>query len=131
MTPPPPSPNTLEEAKNRPDYLSYAKTHDEELKRHGPNGLHTLDFVEALPSDRPIPYTIYYKAKTNHYGGLEKHKARLKIRGDGMRPGVAFGETKTVSHMLSQAGRRLLILAGVAEGHSFLGRARCLHEITQ
>ena len=117
--PPPPPPKTLNDAKARPDYLSYAKAHDEELDRHGPNGLHTYDFVEALPSDRPIPFVMTYKAKTNQYGGLERHKARLAIRGDRMRPGIDFDETRTASHMPSQAGRRLLILAGVAEGHSF------------
>ena len=60
-----------------------------------------------------------YKAKTNQYGGLERHKARLAIRGDRMRPGIDFDETRTASHMPSQAGRSIIIMAGVAEGHSF------------
>lgn len=117
--PPPPPAKTLEEAKSRPDFLSYAKAHDAELDRHGPEGLHTYDYVDALPSDKPIPYMMAYKAKTNQYGGLERHKSILAIPGDRMRPGIDFEETRTASHMPSQAGRRLLILAGVAEGHYF------------
>ena len=34
-----------------------------------------------------------------------------------MRPNIDFDETRTASHMPSQAGRRLLIAACVAEGH--------------
>ena len=36
-----------------------------------------------------------------------------------MRSGIDFDETRMASHMPSQARRRLLIMAGVAEGHSF------------
>lgn len=71
--PPPPPLKTLEEAKSRPYFLSYAKAHDEELDRHRPNGLHTYYFVEALPSDKPILYTMTYKARTNQHGVLERH----------------------------------------------------------
>lgn len=53
------------------------------------------------------------------YGELERRKVRLAIRGDRMRPGLDFDETKTASHMSSQSGRRLIIAAGVAEDHFF------------
>lgn len=55
MCPPPTPPKTLEEAEIRSDYLSYVRAHDEELERHGPNGLRMYDFVDALPTDRFIP----------------------------------------------------------------------------
>ena len=35
-----------------------------------------------------------------------------------MRPGIDFDETRTVSHMPSQAGRRLLLAASAAEGYA-------------
>ena len=101
--PPLPPRKTLEDSKLRPDFLSYSKAHDEELARHGPDGLHTYDFVEVLPTDKPIPYAMTYKAKTNQYGGLERHTAILAIRGDRMRPGIYFDKTRTASHLPSQA----------------------------
>ena len=59
-----------------------------------------------------------FRSKTNQYGGLEKHKVRCAIRGDRMRPGLDFDETRTASHMPSQAGRRLLLAAAAAEGYA-------------
>lgn len=50
---------------------------------------------------------------------MERHKARLAISGDKIRPGLDFDETRTASHMPSQAVRRLLLAAGVAKGHVF------------
>lgn len=60
-----------------------------------------------------------FKAKTNMYGGLERHKVPLAIRGDIMRPGLDFDEPRTASHISSQTGRQILIEAGVAEGHTY------------
>lgn len=70
--PPPRLPKYLDEAKGRPEFLSYAKAHEEELERHESNGLHAYSFVNALPSDILILYAISYKARTNQYGGLKR-----------------------------------------------------------
>lgn len=102
LTPLPP-PKNIAEARGRKDWLMWAKALDEELARHGPEQLHTFDFVDPLPTDKPIPYTLTLKVKTNQFGGPEKHKVRLSIRGDRMRPGIDFDETRTQSHMPSQS----------------------------
>eukprot|EP00173_Palmaria_palmata_P004417 Plantae.Rhodophyta-Palmaria_palmata.ctg5955.p1 GENE.Plantae.Rhodophyta-Palmaria_palmata.ctg5955~~Plantae.Rhodophyta-Palmaria_palmata.ctg5955.p1 ORF type:complete len:296 (+),score=29.01 Plantae.Rhodophyta-Palmaria_palmata.ctg5955:187-1074(+) len=112
-------PRNIAEARGQKDWLMWAKDLDDELDRHGPGHLHTFDFVDSLPTDKPIPYTLTLKVKTNQFEGSEKHKVRLSIREDRMRPGIDFDETRTQSHMPTQSGRRLLVLAGVAEGHSF------------
>lgn len=119
MTSPPTPQKSLQKAQSRPEFLSYCRAHDEEIDRNGLKRLNTWECIDYLPPDRQIPYHISYKAKINQYGCLEKHKARLAMRGDRMRPGVDFEETRTTYQMPSQAGRCLLILAGVAEGHSF------------
>lgn len=53
--PPPYLSKKFERARSRPVVLPYAKAHDTDLDRHGPNVLHTYGFVEPLPSDKPIP----------------------------------------------------------------------------
>lgn len=54
------------------------------------------------------------KEKTNLYGGLERCKVRWVIRGDRTRKGHDFDETRTATHMPSQAGRRVLLAGAVA-----------------
>ena len=45
--------------------------------------LHTFDTNEkALPADEVIPVKCAFKAKLNSYGGLDKLKARICVRGD-------------------------------------------------
>lgn len=65
--------------------MSWANAHDAEIEKHGPNGLHTDDLVDALQTDRHITYKTTYKAKRNQHGGLESYKVRLAIKGDIMR----------------------------------------------
>lgn len=114
--PPPPAPKSLDEAHKSRDSLSWCKAWDDELERHDTT-LRTWTYEDPLPSDKPLPYTMTFKSKTNMYGGLERHKVRLAIRGDRMRPGYDFDETRTASHMPTHAGRRLLLLGAVTEGH--------------
>lgn len=59
-----------------------------------------------------------FKAKTNQYGGLKKCKFRCAIRGYRMRPGIDFDDTRTESHIPSQAGRRLLLSAAAAKRYA-------------
>jgi hypothetical protein len=73
----------------------------------------------------PRSFATACKAKTNQYGGLERRKARLAIRGDHRRPDVDFDLTCTAAHMPSQTGRRLLLAAAVAEEHAFFCHVRC------
>ena len=43
----------------------------------------TFDTTErALPADEVIPVKCPFKAKLNSYGGLDKLKARICVRGD-------------------------------------------------
>lgn len=118
LTPLPP-PKSIVEVRGRKYWLMWAKALYEGLERHGPEQLHTVDFVDPLPTDKPIPYTLTLKVKNNQFGGSEKHKVRLSIRGDRMRPWIDLDETRTQSLMPSRSERRLLVLAGVAEGHFF------------
>lgn len=56
-------------------------------------------------------------ARTNQFGGFERHKARCAIRGDQLRPGLDVDKARIASHITSQAGRRAL-LAAAAEGYA-------------
>lgn len=58
-----------------------------------------------------------FRSKTNQYGGLEKHKVKSAIRGDRMRPGLDFDETRTASHIPSHAGRLMLLKSSGAQGY--------------
>lgn len=83
------------------DWLVWAKAFDKELERRIPRQLNTYDFADPLPTDMPTRYALSLKDKTNQYGALDRHKCRLSIHGDGMRPEIDFEETRTASHMLS------------------------------
>ena len=110
------APRSMAEARLRPDFKEWAKAHDAEIYRHDTE-LRTWVYEEARPSDKPVPFTMTYKAKTNQFGGIERYKARCAIRGDLMKPGQQFDMTRTASHMPSQAARRLFLAAAVSEGH--------------
>lgn len=118
VAPPPPSaPRSLADVAGRLDAKAWYDAWDAELQRHDTE-LHTWTYEDPLPTDKPLPYLMGFKAKTNVYGGLERCKVRCAIRGDRMRPGLDFDETRTASHMPSQAGRRLLLSAAAAQDHS-------------
>lgn len=117
-TAPPAHPESLGEAMQRNDASHWAKAWDAELERHDTE-LQTCTYETPPPTDRPLPYAMAFKANTNMYGGLDRHKVRLAISGDRMRPGLDFDKTRTASHLPSQAGRSLLISVGVSEGHVF------------
>lgn len=65
----------MTEARESQDFKKWAAAHDPEPDRHDTE-LRTWLYEEALPSDKPVPYTMTYKPKTNQFGGIEKHKAR-------------------------------------------------------
>jgi hypothetical protein len=111
----PTAPRTLAEARARPDAAEWQRAHDAELRRHD-GELRTWTYVEQLPTDRPAPHVVTYRAKTNQYGGLERRKARIALAGNRLRPGVDFDQRRTASHMPSQAGRRFLYAVAAAEG---------------
>jgi Reverse transcriptase (RNA-dependent DNA polymerase) len=106
---------SIKEARARPDADEWRQVHDAELRRHDTELL-TWTYEDPLPADKPLPFTIGYKARTNMFGGLERRKARCAIRGDRMRSGVDFDEMRTASHMPSQGGRRFLLAVAAAEG---------------
>lgn len=62
-----------------------------------------------------MSYVMTYKTKANLYCELER--IRCAIRGDRMTPNIHFDGARSVSHMPSQAGRRLLVAAVAAEGY--------------
>jgi hypothetical protein len=109
------APLSIKEARDRPDADEWRRVHDVELRRHDTELL-TWTYEDPLPTDKPLQFTIGYKAKTNTCGGLEHSKARCAIRGDRMRPGVDFDEMRNASHMTSKSGRRFLLAVAAAEG---------------
>lgn len=118
VTPPPPAPpRSLSDIAGRPDERAWYDAWDAELNRHDTE-LRTWTYETPRDKDKPLPYVMTFRAKTNAYGGLERCKVRCAIRGDRMRPGVDFDEKRTASHMPSQAGRRLLLAAAAAKGHA-------------
>lgn len=80
--------------------------------------MRTWTYQPARPDDRPLPFLMTFRTKTNLFGGLERHKVRCAIRGDRMQPGIDFDGTRTASHMPSQADRRLLLAAAAAQGYA-------------
>lgn len=108
-------PRSMTEARKKPDAKKRAAAHDAERNRHYTE-LRTWVYKNYLPSDKRVPFTMTYKAKTNKCGGVDRHKARCAIRGDIMKPRQHFDQTRTASHMPSQAARRLLLSAAVSKG---------------
>jgi hypothetical protein len=107
-------PKTLRQAHEEPDAAEWPYTN--ELRRHD-TVLKTLTYEQPLTSDCPMPYIANFKAKTNQYGGLERRKVHIAIRGDRMRPDRDFDPTRTAAHMPSMTGRRLLLAVAVANKH--------------
>lgn len=95
--------------------LQWAKAWDAEVIRHT-DELKTWTLEEQHSEDRPLPYIMTLRSKTNQYGRLEKHKIRCAVRSDRMRPRLDFDETRKASHMPIQEGSRLLIAAAAAKG---------------
>jgi hypothetical protein len=109
------APRSIKEARGRPDADEWRRVHDAEVRRHDTELL-TWTYEDPLPTDKPLQFTIGYKAKTNMYGGLERRKARYAVRGDGIPPGVDFDEMRTTSYLPSQSERRFLLAVAAAEG---------------
>lgn len=113
----PPEPTTLLQAMSGKDAQTCATAHGAELTIHTTE-LKTWYFDDELPNDKPLPYIMTYRAKTNMYGGLERHNVLCDIRGDRMTPNLNFDTTRTTSHTRSEAGRRLLVAAAAAQDYS-------------
>lgn len=52
----------MTKARMRPDFKEWAAAHDSELHRHDAD-LRTWVYEDPLPSDKPVPFTMTYKAK--------------------------------------------------------------------
>lgn len=109
-------PKTMAQAHQTPEAKHWAKAYDAEIYRHDTD-LHTRNYEKPEPYEKPLPFATHFKAKTNQFGEIEKFKVRCAIRGDKMRPGKDFDETRTASNMPSQTARRLLIAGAVSDGH--------------
>jgi hypothetical protein len=80
--------------------------HDQEIERHA--STLASGTTSALYTDRPIPYTFTYKIKTDLEGNPSCYKAPCTIRGDFMRPGTDFDDSRRAAHTRSHSSKRLL-----------------------
>lgn len=111
------APRSLTEARSRADSQQWKSAYTKELRQHD-TVLRTWRYELRRPEDRPVPFIVGFKAKLNQFGGLDKRKVRIAIRGDRMHPGVDFDATPTAAHMPTMAARRLLLAAAVANKHA-------------
>jgi hypothetical protein len=80
--------------------------HDKKIDRHV-DTLGTWHYERACTDDRPIPYTFTNKLETDQLGQPSTCEARCAIRGDLMRPGIDFDDTRQAAHTPSQSAKRL------------------------
>jgi Reverse transcriptase (RNA-dependent DNA polymerase) len=104
---PDPVPRTLRQAMRLPDAQKWMAAHDQEIERHI-STLVTRHYEHPLPTDSPIPYKFTYKIKTDREGHPSCYKARCAIRGDLMRPGTDFDDSRRAAHTPSQSAKILL-----------------------
>lgn len=83
----------MTEAMRISDSKKWEKTHDAELDRNVTE-LRTWVYEEAMPSDKPIPLKMIYNAKKNQFGCKEKYEEICALRGEIMKPGQHFDETR-------------------------------------
>jgi hypothetical protein len=58
------APRSIKETRGRPDSDEWRAVHDAELRRHDTEFL-TWTYEDPLSTDKPLQFTIGYKAKTN------------------------------------------------------------------
>ena len=87
----------------------------------------TFELVDREPSTREMSSRLVLKVKYKTDGSLDKHKARLVVRGFEARPGIDF--MSTFAPMASIAAVRLLMATAVHHGwriiHSDIPQAFC------
>jgi hypothetical protein len=110
-------PKTLADARASPQAEHWRKAYTDELRRHD-TVLRTWYYDYIKPNDHPVPYIVSFKTKRNEFGGIDKFKARIALRGDRLVPDRDYGPAATAAHMPSQAGRRLLLAWASSEGYS-------------
>lgn len=109
------------------DAQSCAPAWDAKLAHHNTD-LHTWTYVPHLSGERLVPHLMTFRAKTNMYGSLDRHKVGCAFSGDRMRPAAQIDETRTSSHMPRKPGRRILLVgavAGVGGSHGMFPGSTC------
>jgi Reverse transcriptase (RNA-dependent DNA polymerase) len=67
------------------------------------------------PDDTPRPSLVKFSIKLNNTGQPIRHKVRVAIRGDLMKPGSEFNPAQTSSQTPSHTAFRLFIALGAAQ----------------
>jgi hypothetical protein len=86
----PAEPVTYVEAMSRPDAPLWQHACDEEMTSLSEHG--TWELVEPQPGVRPLPCMWVFKVKYDANGNLERHKARLVVKGFMQREGIDYTE---------------------------------------
>ena len=102
----PPEPSSVEEALSSPPWVAAMQAELSSIERNG-----TWSLVPRPPKRKVIGVRWVYKTKYHADGSLDKHKARLVVKGYAQRAGVDFDETfaptariTTIRVVLSLAG---------------------------
>jgi hypothetical protein len=108
-------PSSLRGGQKRPlaERLLWNAAYDAETDRNENLGLWTYE--TPRPDDTPRPSLVKFSIKLNNTGQPIRHKVRIAIRGDLMKPGFEFNPAQTSSQTPSHTAFRLFIALGAAQ----------------
>ena len=110
----PADPRSYKEAMRSPDALRWEEATQQEIISLMANG--TWEIVDLPPDVKPLHSGWVFKVKLNSDGSVERHKARLVVKGCGQCPGIDYSEVFSPTFRPATL-RLVLAIAAVEDMH--------------
>lgn len=119
----PSEPKALRQALVTADVRAWDTAYHAEIAHHAVD-LRTWYLDDELSSDKPLPYVMTYRAKTNMHGVLERHKVRCAIRGVARRTQVSCGTRGATRRLETSGWHKVLVEPSMFWISTAMGTAR-------